>query len=449
MCASRSGCSLARRTSGVAEVAGIGSDDSGGAVGALLRLLRERGCARVFVEGGGVTVSAFLEANLLDRLHLAIAPVLIGEGRPAIRLAARDRLRDCVRPAYRVFRMGGDVLFDYDLGCQRRTLQRHHAHGACLTGYLAPLQDGRRHRPRTRAASDDSAGYRAARGCKLEVSHLSTGLSMVRLFAILVGVVLLSAPALAQQRIVALITSQDGVNPTTSLWEARIEAGQVRDARPLTIHDGWGGAGGHCGRPDGRLAADDQYGRHGPGGLRSHQRHDVPAAGRPGSGGQRPHPAAALRPAWGRNRQPEPERHPCGPKHRWAHARGSLPRWRTTLRRRCSQRNPASGVLRAPSHRHGHRGAPRRHAARQRCHPGGSRPRRDIRLGAFIILGGHYPHRSPAPALAALRRPASLDNADRERLRGVRAHRGRRRHPVSGGRVPYEGRLFGLLLRRW
>jgi len=98
-----------------ATVAGIDTSGEGGAVGALLRLLRARGCARVFIEGGGVTVSAFLEANLLDRLHLAIAPVLIGEGRPAIRLAARDRLRDCVRPRYRVFRMGGDVLFDYDL----------------------------------------------------------------------------------------------------------------------------------------------------------------------------------------------------------------------------------------------------------------------------------------------------------------------------------------------
>ena len=38
-------------------------------------LLRARGCTRVFVEGGGVTVSAFLEANLLDRLHMAIAPL--------------------------------------------------------------------------------------------------------------------------------------------------------------------------------------------------------------------------------------------------------------------------------------------------------------------------------------------------------------------------------------
>ena len=80
-----------------------------------LAILRERGCSRVFVEGGGVTVSSFLESNLLDRLHMAIAPLLIGEGRPAIRLAPSASLSDCRRPRYRVFRMGGDVLFDCDL----------------------------------------------------------------------------------------------------------------------------------------------------------------------------------------------------------------------------------------------------------------------------------------------------------------------------------------------
>jgi riboflavin biosynthesis pyrimidine reductase len=56
----------------------------------------------------------FLEAKLLDRLHMAIAPVLIGDGRPAIRLPPRVALGDCARPQYRVFRMGGDVLFDCD-----------------------------------------------------------------------------------------------------------------------------------------------------------------------------------------------------------------------------------------------------------------------------------------------------------------------------------------------
>ena len=79
-------------------------------------LLRARGCHRIFVEGGGVTVSMFLEANLLDRLQIAIAPLLIGDGRPAIRLPPRTALSDCHRPRYRVFRMGADVLFDCEIG---------------------------------------------------------------------------------------------------------------------------------------------------------------------------------------------------------------------------------------------------------------------------------------------------------------------------------------------
>jgi riboflavin-specific deaminase-like protein len=82
----------------------------------VLRGLRARGCHRIFVEGGGVTVSMFLEANLLDRLHIAIAPLLIGDGRPAIRLTPRMALSDCHRPRYRVFRMGADVLFDCEIG---------------------------------------------------------------------------------------------------------------------------------------------------------------------------------------------------------------------------------------------------------------------------------------------------------------------------------------------
>jgi diaminohydroxyphosphoribosylaminopyrimidine deaminase / 5-amino-6-(5-phosphoribosylamino)uracil reductase len=103
---------------GRASLVAIDDDEDQGAgvdVADLLRLLRQRGCARIFVEGGGVTVSTFLEASLLDRLQIAIAPLIIGDGRPAIRLEPRAALRDCQRPSYRVFRMGGDVLFDCDL----------------------------------------------------------------------------------------------------------------------------------------------------------------------------------------------------------------------------------------------------------------------------------------------------------------------------------------------
>ena len=86
----------------------------------LVALLRARGCTRIFVEGGGVTVSMFLEANLLDRLHVTIAPLLIGGGRPSIRFTPPAALGDCHRPRYRVFQMGGDVLFDCELGTRAR-----------------------------------------------------------------------------------------------------------------------------------------------------------------------------------------------------------------------------------------------------------------------------------------------------------------------------------------
>ena len=80
----------------------------------LVEQLRGRGLHRLFVEGGGVTVSSFLEAGLLDRLHIAVAPLLIGEGRPAIRLTPQRLLKDCLKVKSRVFRSGDDVLFEFE-----------------------------------------------------------------------------------------------------------------------------------------------------------------------------------------------------------------------------------------------------------------------------------------------------------------------------------------------
>jgi riboflavin-specific deaminase-like protein len=100
---------------GRATLVAVADTPNGLDVGEVTRLLRARGCHRIFVEGGGVTVSMFLEANLLDRLQVAIAPLIIGNGRPAIRLPPRAALSECRRPRYRVFRMGGDVFFDCEL----------------------------------------------------------------------------------------------------------------------------------------------------------------------------------------------------------------------------------------------------------------------------------------------------------------------------------------------
>ncbi len=86
---------------------------------AVVQHLRARGCRSIFIEGGGVTVSSFLDAQLLDRLHVAVAPLIIGDGRPAIRLPAPSRLGSCDRPPTRIFRMGRDVLFDCDVRANR------------------------------------------------------------------------------------------------------------------------------------------------------------------------------------------------------------------------------------------------------------------------------------------------------------------------------------------
>ena len=81
----------------------------------MLAALRDRGCRRFLIEGGGVTVSRFLDAGAVDRLHVAVAPLLIGSGRPAFTLAPIATLEQAIRPACRVFRLGDDVLFDLDL----------------------------------------------------------------------------------------------------------------------------------------------------------------------------------------------------------------------------------------------------------------------------------------------------------------------------------------------
>ena len=48
-------------------------------------------------------------------LQVAVAPIIIGSGRPAFTLPAVARLAEAQRPPCRRFEMGEDVLFDFDL----------------------------------------------------------------------------------------------------------------------------------------------------------------------------------------------------------------------------------------------------------------------------------------------------------------------------------------------
>ncbi len=77
--------------------------------------LAGRGLHLLFVEGGGITVSRFFTAGALDRLHLVVAPVLIGNGRRGLQAPAHAVMADCPRPRARTLALGSDMLWDLEL----------------------------------------------------------------------------------------------------------------------------------------------------------------------------------------------------------------------------------------------------------------------------------------------------------------------------------------------
>ena len=98
---------------GHAEVVAIERHSDGGLPAArILDALRERGLERIFIEGGGVTLSRFLAAGALDRLHVAVAPCILGSGRAAFSLPVIEELSQAIAFQCRHFVMGPDILFD-------------------------------------------------------------------------------------------------------------------------------------------------------------------------------------------------------------------------------------------------------------------------------------------------------------------------------------------------
>lgn len=74
------------------------------------------GMRRILIEGGATTVSAFVEAGVVDRLHVLVAPVILGSGITGLSLPPIQRLDEARRPQTRIHVLdGGDVLFDCDL----------------------------------------------------------------------------------------------------------------------------------------------------------------------------------------------------------------------------------------------------------------------------------------------------------------------------------------------
>lgn len=87
---------------------------------AIVAALAARGLPHLLVEGGARTIAGFLEARVIDRLHVLVSPLIIGSGRSGFDLPAVPELARALRPATTVYVLGGgDVLFDCDLaGCR-------------------------------------------------------------------------------------------------------------------------------------------------------------------------------------------------------------------------------------------------------------------------------------------------------------------------------------------
>ena len=79
----------------------------------MLDALRGLGLHSLLVEGGSITIARFLEAGLLNRLQVAVSPVLIGGGPQGLTLQnpVADLAR-ALRPETRSYGLGPEVVFD-------------------------------------------------------------------------------------------------------------------------------------------------------------------------------------------------------------------------------------------------------------------------------------------------------------------------------------------------
>lgn len=138
---------------------------------AIVAGLAARGLMRLLVEGGARTVSGFVAASAVDRLHVTVASMIIGSGTEGLCLPEIAALTEALRPPTTVHPLGdGDVLFDCDLAAlrpastegdedDRRRLHADRTAAALADGDRGAVRDpaGDRHDLRARRAGSEHA----------------------------------------------------------------------------------------------------------------------------------------------------------------------------------------------------------------------------------------------------------------------------------------------------
>jgi diaminohydroxyphosphoribosylaminopyrimidine deaminase / 5-amino-6-(5-phosphoribosylamino)uracil reductase len=101
------------------EIVPLAAPDGEIAPASMLAALAERGFRRILIEGGAHTVSRFMAAGCLDRLHVVVAPIIIGAGPSGVTLKPIARADEALRSPMRAHLLDDEVLFDCDLTAQR------------------------------------------------------------------------------------------------------------------------------------------------------------------------------------------------------------------------------------------------------------------------------------------------------------------------------------------
>lgn len=78
--------------------------------------LFEIGLKKILIEGGAMTVSSFVDAGAVDRLHVLVAPIILGSGKCGLDLKPIHTLAEAQRPETTVHMLdGGEVLYDCNM----------------------------------------------------------------------------------------------------------------------------------------------------------------------------------------------------------------------------------------------------------------------------------------------------------------------------------------------
>lgn len=95
----------------------------------IIDALRLAGLANLLIEGGSFTIAKFMEVGLLDRLHIAVAPILIGAGPFGLTLPNQSgNGENVIQEEARTFALGAEMVYDLGLsGEHSESLRPRHA----------------------------------------------------------------------------------------------------------------------------------------------------------------------------------------------------------------------------------------------------------------------------------------------------------------------------------